>query len=74
MSSVITERALLGRIRRNFAKDGMRIRRGIHPIGPHERQWLYVDDATGTITGATDDLEKLGREIGVLKPGESVAS
>ena len=68
----ISEKDLAARVRRNFAKDGLRLRRGFAPQGPRVRVWLYIDN--NTIVGWTDDLEKLGREIGVLTPEESVAA
>ena len=72
--TTITERALIERIRRKLAHDGLQFctNRG----GPYSEGLgkYYLVDANNGITGPhITSLEEYGRELGVMKENESLA-
>jgi len=70
--AIVTERALFARIDRKLAKDGERLRRCKEDSRAFsELGALYIVNVnSNTITAKSCDLEKLGREIGVLSDWE----
>lgn len=74
MKAKISERALVARIRRKLAKDGEALKscrmdsRWYSDLG----DWYVVDLNTNSIIAQHCDLERLGREVGALKPFEEL--
>lgn len=69
----VTRRALLQRIARRLARDKgqmLRAERQQH----QQAETYFVIDKSGRVVGTLEDPERLGRELGVLKAWEQVAS
>lgn len=66
--SAVTERALIARINRKLAHDGERMRRA----KMHDEVFYWVEDSAQEWLSARVFPEALGRELGVLQPGEKV--
>lgn len=68
----ITESALIRRINRKFAHDGETLHktRPGRGYGGHELGYYHITDCNNCLTSAHQDLEALGRELGVLKATE----
>ena len=75
MKIKISERAVIQRINRKLAKDNEKLKtlhetsQSIHNIGRH----YIVDIYSGAILHTHQDVESLGREIGVLHNREKIA-
>lgn len=71
----ITERALFTRMKRRLAHDGLILRRcrktsnGYLDLGD-----VYVTDESQWLKDAHVDLETRAKEMGILRPGETVAA
>ena len=73
MKKIISERALLERIRRKLAKEGTRFltnRGGAY--SDNLPKYFAVDSTNGITNPATDDLVALGKEMGVLREWEAL--
>lgn len=73
IKSPVTRRALVQRINRKLAATGEKLIATRGEIARHELGEFYRVNASGSITSKDDDLENLGRELGVLKPYEVLA-
>jgi hypothetical protein len=76
MATTITERALVARLRRSLAQDGKALHKCRQDSKWHRDlgDWYCVDDRNNICGPAVDNLEELGRERGVLRPGEILAT
>jgi hypothetical protein len=64
----VTERALIARINRKLAHDGERMRRARGDLG----DFYIVDRRTRALIASSCTPEGVGRELGVLRHGETV--
>ena len=70
---VVTEQALVKRINRALATEGRKIRKSRPQRGYCELgEYFEVDVNRNFVTSMHVDIEAWGRELEVLKPGESV--
>jgi len=76
MKAKVSDRALVARIRRKLAKDGETLKscRADSQWYGDLGDWYIVNTNTNTITAQHCDLERLGREIGALKPFEELGA
>jgi hypothetical protein len=70
IKSPVTKRALVQRINRKLAAKGEKLIATRGEIAQSELGDFYRVNAHGAITSKNDEPEKLGRELGVLKPYE----
>jgi len=72
LKAPVTERALLQRVNRRLAKSGGVLRKALspEPLGA----FFVVDTNRNIVANTHVDLEKLGRELGVLRSWEEVAA
>jgi hypothetical protein len=70
IKSPVTKRALVQRINRKLAATGEKLIATRGEIAQSELGDFYRVNAHGTITSKNDEPEKVGRELGVLKPYE----
>jgi hypothetical protein len=70
----VSERALVQRLRRVLAKDGVRLlaNRGRHDLGPVTIGPYYIVDSNQIMTDHCVDLVEYGRKLGVLRPWEQL--
>jgi hypothetical protein len=69
---LLTERAVVARIKRKLAHEYETISFGVNPWSGNERVWRHVNVWSNTITGTIDDLAAYARDLGVLQPHERV--
>jgi len=71
----VTRRALIQRVNRALAKDGEQLKATKGTQAQLDLGDFYVIDISGNSVSRKDvDLEKLARELGVLKPYEALAA
>lgn len=69
---VVSERALVKRLNRSLAAEGQMIRKSRRP-DTDTGEYFCIDVRRNSIEAAHVDLEKWGREAGVLRGWEAVA-
>jgi hypothetical protein len=67
----VSERALRDRVQRRLAHDGEHLHNTRPPYEHDLGEW-YIVDASNRVTAAHVNLESLARELGALRPYESV--
>jgi hypothetical protein len=70
---LITEGALIARIKRKLAHSGDRFCLSRGRMRACYGRW-HIVDRTNTVTASGDDLEDLGRQLGVLARKERLAA
>ena len=73
MTSLVSERALQKRINRQLAKENERLVKSKGLKAKTELGEWYIINGINNILAWHCEIEKLGREIGVFKPSESLA-
>jgi hypothetical protein len=69
----ITTRALSQRIQRELAKDGRKLKKARGAYEPSVGTYFIVNEQDHIVSKKIEDLEQLGRDLGVIAEYERVA-